>query len=218
MKNFLVIGMGRFGQHLSRKLTELGNDVMIVDQNEEIINRMSGEVSLAKIADCKNEEVLKSLSVNSFDMCFVCIGSDFQSSLEVTSLLKDLGAKTVISKASTKIQEKFLLRNGADAVVYPEKDLAYKLAVQYSGRNLYDYYKLSEHIAVYETAVPKAWVGKTIPELDIRRVHGVNILAVRADGDLQLVTMTHRFADTDHVLVLGDDDSIRTLTKKTERS
>lgn len=215
MKNFLVIGMGRFGQHLSRKLTELGNDVMIVDQNEEIIQRMSGEVALAKIADCKNEEVLKTLSVNSFDMCFVCIGSDFQSSLEVTSLLKDLGAKMVISKASTKIQEKFLLRNGADAVVYPEKDLAYKLAVQYSGRNVYDYYKLSEHIAVYEIAVPKAWVGKTIPELDVRRVHGLNVLAVRIENDLRLADMTRPFADTDHILVLGDDENVRALTKKT---
>ena len=215
MKNFLVIGMGRFGQHLSRKLTELGNDVMIVDQNEELINQMSGEVALAKIADCKNEEVLKSLSVNSFDMCFVCIGSDFQSSLEITSLLKDLGAKTVISKASTKIQEKFLLRNGADAVVYPEKDLAYKLAVQYSARNVYDYYKLSEHIAVYETAVPKAWIGKTLPELDVRRIHGLNVLAVRDGHDLQLADMTRPFTETDHVLVLGDNDDIRALTKKT---
>ena len=215
MKNFLVIGMGRFGQHLSRKLTELGNDVMIVDQDEEIINRMSGEVALAKIADCKNEEVLKSLSVNSFDMCFVCIGSDFQSSLEITSLLKDLGAKTVISKAGTKIQEKFLLRNGADAVVYPEKDLAHKLAVQYSGRNVFDYYKLSEDIAVYETAVPKAWHGKTLPEIDARRVHGINVLAVRAEGELRLADPSHRFTETDHVLVLGADDSIRALTKKT---
>ncbi len=215
MKNFLVIGMGRFGQHLSRKLTELGNDVMIVDENEELVNRLAGEVALAKVADCKNEEVLKSLSVSSFDMCFVCIGSDFQSSLEITSLLKDLGAKTVVSKASTKIQEKFLLRNGADAVVYPEKDLAYKLAVQYSGRNVYDYYKLSDEIAVYETAVPKAWVGKTIPEIDVRRVHGLNILAVRVGTDLQLADMTHRFAETDHVLVLGNDDDIRALTKRT---
>lgn len=215
MKNFLVIGMGRFGQHLSRKLTELGNDVMIVDQNEELINQMSGEVALAKIADCKNEEVLKSLSVNSFDMCFVCIGSDFQSSLEITSLLKDLGAKTVISKAGTKIQEKFLLRNGADAVVYPEKDLAYKLAVQYSARNVYDYYKLSDQIAVYETAVPKAWIGKTLPELDVRRVHGLNVLAVRDGHDLQLADMTRPFTETDHVLVLGDNDNIRALTKKT---
>lgn len=215
MKNFLVIGMGRFGQHLSRKLTELGNDVMIVDENEEIINSMASEVALAKIADCKNEEVLKSLSVEEFDMCFVCIGSDFQSSLEVTSLLKDLGAKTVISKASTKIQEKFLLRNGADAVVYPEKDLAYKLAVQYSGRNVYDYYKLSDQIAVYETAVPKTWIGKTLPEIDVRRVHGINVLAVRVGSDLRLADLQHRFAETDHVLVLGTDEQIRTLTKKT---
>ncbi len=215
MKNFLVIGMGRFGQHLSQKLTELGNDVMIVDENEEIINRLAPSVALAKVADCKNEDVLKSLSVNSFDMCFVCIGSDFQSSLEITSLLKDLGAKTVISKASTKIQEKFLLRNGADAVVYPEKDLAYKLAVQYSGRNVYDYYKLSDTIAVYETAVPKAWIGKTLPEIDVRRVHGINVLAVRVGNDLRIADTTHRFADEDHVLVLGADAQIRALTKRT---
>ncbi len=213
MKNFLVIGMGRFGQHLSQKLTELGNDVMIIDENEEIINRLAPNVALAKVADCKNEDVLKSLSVNSFDMCFVCIGSDFQSSLEITSLLKDLGAKTVVSKASTKIQEKFLLRNGADTVVYPEKDLAYKLAVQYSGRNVYDYYKLSDNIAVYEVAVPKTWLGKTLPELDVRRVHGVNVLAVRTDNDLRLAEPTHRFAENDHVLVLGNDKAIKTLTK-----
>ena len=196
-----------------QKLTELGNDVMIVDENEEIINRLAPNVALAKVADCKNEDVLKSLSVNSFDMCFVCIGSDFQSSLEITSLLKDFGAKVVISKASTKIQEKFLLRNGADAVVYPEKDLAYKLAVQYSGRNLYDYYKLSDTIAVYEVAVPKSWVGKTLPELDVRRVHGVNVLAVRVASELHLADPAHRFATDDHVLVLGGDKAIKALTK-----
>lgn len=215
MKNFLVIGLGRFGQHLSRKLTELGNDVMVVDEDEDIINALAPEVAAAKVADCKKEEVLKSLSVNSFDMCFVCIGSDFQSSLEVTSLLKDLGAKTVISKASTKIQEKFLLRNGADAVVYPEKDLAYKLAVQYSGRNVYDYYKFSEKIAVYETAVPKTWMGKTLPEIDARRVHGVNVLAVRVGPELKIADLEHRFEQGDHVLVLGADDDIRALTKRT---
>jgi trk system potassium uptake protein TrkA len=198
---------------LSQKLTELGNDVMIVDESEEIINRMASNVALAKVADCKNEEVLKSLSVGSFDMCFVCIGSDFQSSLEITSLLKDLGAKTVISKASTKIQEKFLLRNGADAVVYPEKDLAYKLAVQYSGRNVYDYYKLSDSIAVYEVAVPKTWIGKTLPEIDVRRVHGVNVLAVRSGTELQIADPQHRFDAEDHVLVLGGDKEIRSLTK-----
>ena len=213
MKNFLVIGMGRFGQHLSQKLTELGNDVMIVDESEEIINRLAGNVALAKVADCKNEEVLKSLSVTAFDMCFVCIGSDFQSSLEITSLLKDLGAKVVISKASTKIQEKFLLRNGADAVVYPEKDLAYKLAVQYSGRNVYDYYKLSDTIAVYEVAIPKNWVGKTLPELDVRRVYGINVLAIRDGNDLKIADPAHRFDADDHVLVLGGEKEIKLLTK-----
>ena len=214
MKNFLIIGMGRFGQHLAKKFTELGNDVMIVDQNEDLVNSLASTVTAAQIADCKNEEVLKSLSVNSFDMCFVCIGNDFQSSLEITSLLKDFGAKTVVSKASTKIQEKFLLRNGADAVVYPEKDLAYKLAVQYSGRHVYDYYKLSDSIAIYEVAVPKTWIGKTVAEIDVRRVHGLNIVAVRHDNQLQLTDLKRPFESDDHVLVLGNDSDVRELTKQ----
>ena len=174
MKNFLVIGLGRFGEHLSRRLAELGNDVMVVDENEEVISRIAGAVTCAQIGDCKNEEVLRSLSVNGFDICFVCIGSDFQSSLEITSLLKEMGARRVISKASTRIQEKFLLRNGADAVIFPEKDLAYKLAVQYSGHNIFDYHQISDNIAVYEVAVVRSWIGKSIREVDVRKAHNIN--------------------------------------------
>ncbi len=215
MKNFLVIGIGRFGEHLSRRLAELGNDVMIVDENEEVISRLAGTVTCAQVGDCKNEDVLRSLSVNSFDICFVCIGSDFQSSLEITSLLKEMGARCVISKASTRIQEKFLLRNGADAVVYPEKDLAYKLAVQYSGHNIFDYYQLSNDIAVYETAVPRNWIGKSIREIDVRKAYDVNVLAVKRQGSVHLARPDLAFAEEDHLLVLGASENIDRLTKNT---
>lgn len=214
MKNFLVIGLGRFGEHLSRRLSELGNDVMVVDTNEETINRLAGVVTCAQVADCKNEAVLKSLSVGSYDTCFVCIGSDFQSSLEITSLLKELGAKHVVSKASTRIQEKFLLRNGADEVVYPEKDLAYKLAVQYSGHNIFDYYQLSAELAVFETAVPKNWVGKSIVELDIRKSHGVNVLAVKRGEETRLAGPDLMFAEEDHLLILGKNTDMNRFSKK----
>lgn len=214
-KSFLVIGMGRFGEHLSRGLAELGNDVMIVDQNEEIINRLVGEVTCAQVGDCKNEETLRSLSVNGFDMCFVCIGSDFQSSLQITSLLKEMGARRVISKAGTRIQEKFLLRNGADEVVYPEKDLAYKLAVQYSGHNIFDYYRLSGKFAVFEIAVPRNWIGKSIMEIDVRKKHNVNILAVKRDGGMNLAGPDLSFLKGDHLLILGTSENINKLTRDT---
>ena len=215
MKNFLVIGLGRFGEHLSRRLAELGNDVMVVDENEEVISRIAGAVTCAQIGDCKNEEVLRSLSVNGFDICFVCIGSDFQSSLEITSLLKEMGARRVISKASTRIQEKFLLRNGADAVIFPEKDLAYKLAVQYSGHNIFDYHQISNNIAVYEVAVVRSWIGKSIREVDVRKAYNINILAIKREGAVLLAGPDIIFAEDDHLLVLGDGENIGRLTKNT---
>ena len=215
MKNFLVIGLGRFGEHLSRRLAELGNDVMVVDENEEVISRIAGAVTCAQIGDCKNEEVLRSLSVNGFDICFVCIGSDFQSSLEITSLLKEMGARRVISKASTRIQEKFLLRNGADAVIFPEKDLAYKLAVQYSGHNIFDYHQISDNIAVYEVAVVRSWIGKSIREVDVRKAYNINILAIKREGAVLLAGPDIIFAEDDHLLVLGDGENIGRLTKNT---
>ncbi len=213
MKNFLVIGMGRFGQHLSQKLAELGNDVMIVDKSEEAVNRLIDVVTCAQVADCKNEDVLKSLSVNSFDMCIVCIGNDFQSSLEITSLLKDLGAKMVVSKASTKIQEKFLLRNGADVVVDPEKDLAHKLAVQYSARNVFDYYRLSNDIAIYETSVPRTWMNKSLKEIDVRKIHGINVLATKKNGQVKLADVDYKFGMDDHVLIMGNVNNIEKFTR-----
>ena len=131
MKSFLIIGMGRFGSHLCRNLAELGNEIMIVDENEELLEPLLPYVTSAKIGDCTKEDVLKSLGVNNFDKCFVCIGTNFQSSLEITSLLKELGAKYVISKATRDVHAKFLLRNGADEIVYPDRDIAEKCAVQY---------------------------------------------------------------------------------------
>ena len=124
MKSILVIGMGRFGTYLAMKLTELGNQVMIADKDEDKINRLSHHFTDAIIGDCSREEVLEEIGVNNFDICFVTMGESFQSSLEVTSLLKDMGAKYVVTKSCSEIQSKFLLRNGADEVVYPERDLA----------------------------------------------------------------------------------------------
>ena len=128
MKSILIIGMGRFGNHLCKQLAELGNQIMIVDQEEEKLEAMLPYVISAKIGDCTNESVLKSLGISNFDICFICIGTNFQSSLEITSMVKELGAKWVVSKATRDIHARFLLRNGADEVVYPDRDLAEKIA------------------------------------------------------------------------------------------
>ena len=177
MKTVLIIGMGRFGQHLCRKMLKLNNEVMIVDRNEEAMEDLLPLVTNAKIGDCTNEEVLHSLGIGNFDLCFVCIGTNFQSSLEITSLLKEAGAKYVISKATRDIQAKFLLRNGADAVVYPEKDIAERIAVRYSADNVFDYIELDEEYSIYEIPPLREWIGKTIGEVDFRARLNSSIIA-----------------------------------------
>ena len=160
MKSVLIIGLGRFGHHLCRNMAELGNEVMIVDQREEVLEDLLPIVTSAKIGDCTNEEVLRSLGVANFDLCFVCIGTNFQSSLEITSLVKEMGARCVISKANRDIHAKFLLKNGADEVIYPDRDIAEKLAVRHSANHVFDYIELTDEYSIYEIPPLTEWLGK----------------------------------------------------------
>ena len=153
MKTVLIIGIGHFGSHLAERFSELGNEVMIVDRSEQQMKRLVPYVTSAQIGDCTDEEVLKSLGIKNFDVCFVCIGDNFQSSLEVTSMLKELGAALVISKANDEVHAKFLLRNGADNVVYPERDMAMRIAARYTANNVVDYIGLSDDVSIYEIPV-----------------------------------------------------------------
>lgn len=169
MKNILIIGIGRLGRHLAEKLTELNNSVMIVDKDENIINELAPRFTGAMIGDCTKEGVLRSLGVNNFDICFVTISDNFQSSLEITSLLKELGAKYVVSKANRDLQAKFLLRNGADEVVYPERDIAEKLAIRHNAKNIFDFVEVTDDFAIFEIPILKKWTGKSISEIDVRK-------------------------------------------------
>ena len=174
MKSILIIGIGRFGQHLCENLCEIGNDVMVVDQDESRLEAVSSMVVDAKIGDCTNEDVLKSLGVSNFDVVFVCIGTNFQSSLECTSLVKELGAKKVVSKANRDIHAKFLLKNGADEVIYPDRDIALRTAVRFSSDNVFDYMELNDEFTVCEIAPIKEWVDKSLTELELPKKHGKN--------------------------------------------
>ena len=214
MKSILIIGMGRFGRHLCKNLSQLGNQVMIVDEKEENLEEMLPYVVSAKIGDCTNENVLKSLGISNFDLCFVCIGTNFQSSLEITSLVKELGGRHVVSKASRDIHAKFLLRNGADEVIYPDRDIAEKLAVRYSANHVFDYIELTEEYSIYEIPPLPEWTGKTIKELDIRNRYGIHILGTKANGKAKLMPgASYVICQEEHLMVIGKKEDVDRILK-----
>ena len=186
MKAILLIGLGRFGRHIAGKLSDLNHQVMAVDHDEERVNAALPFVTSAQIGDSTNEEFLSSLGIRNFDACIVTIGDNFQNSLETASLLKELGAKKVIARASRGVQEKFLLRNGADEVVYPEKQLAAWTAIRCTSEHILDYIELDKEYSIFELTVPDEWNGNTIIQLDIRKKYGINILGVREQGRLNM--------------------------------
>lgn len=215
MNSVLLIGMGKFGQTLGEKLLEMNAEVMIVDKDESKIDQLASKYTDALITNCMNEDNLRALDIPSFDACVVAIGDDFQSSLEITSLLKELGAKYVVSKATTEIQRKFLLRNGADEVVYPDYDIAEKLAVTLHSTKVYDYIELDEHNSVMEVSVPSHWAGKKLSAVNPRKNHGLNLLTVRKkSGVVSELTADYVFRNGDHMLVFGNTEKILAFTAK----
>lgn len=204
MKTVLLIGLGRFGKHIAMKMNELHHQVMAVDKNEERVEALLPYVTNAQIGDSTNEEFLKSLGVRNFDLCIVTIGSDFQSSLETTSLLKELGAKLVVSRASRDIHAKFLLRNGADEVLYPERQLASWAAIRYTSDHIADYVEIDKDYGIFEVEVPMNWYEKSIRELDIRNRYNVNILGIRRDGKISMnIAPDTQLQQDDMIMVLG---------------
>lgn len=213
-KTILLIGLGRFGLHIAKKLHELGHEVMAVDVNEERINQVVPYVTDAQIGNSANEEFLKSLGINNFDLCIVTISDDFQSSLETTSLLKELGAKKVVSRAERDGQAKFLLRNGADEIVYPEKQLASWMAIKYSADHILDYIEIDNEHAIFEVSVPKDWIGKTIGEIDIRKKYGINILGIKDGKKLNVNVIPSQILSLElSLLVMGDYKKLKKCFK-----
>lgn len=211
MKSVLLIGLGRFGRHIAMKLNELHHQVMAIDKVEKRVNLVLPYVTNAQIGDATDEDFLKSLGVNDFDVCIVAIGDDFQSSLETTSLLKELGAQMVVSRAARDVHAKFLLRNGADEIVYPEQQLAVWTAIRYTADHILDYMELDDDgHAIFELSIPDKWVEKTVGEVDVRKNHGVNIMAIKRSGRMILnITPQTRFTSQDTILVIGNAKDIQ---------
>ncbi len=213
MKNVLVIGIGMFGYFAARKYAEEGLEVMAVDISEEAVNKVMEYVTSVQIGDCTNAKVLESIGVDNFDICLVAVSSNFQASLEITSLVKEMGAPYVISVANREIQEKFLLKNGADAVVYPNREIANQIAVRTStDSKIFDSIELSSEYSIYEVTVPEEWVGKSILQLNIRRKYRLNILGTKVNDLLiPMPDADYQFSRGEHIMLLGTKKDISKL-------
>ena len=205
MKSILLIGLNSFGTLIAKQLYDLGHQVMAVDRNESRVNALLPIVTDAQIGDSTNEAFLRSLGIPGYDVCIVTIGGDFQSSLETTALLKELGGRMVVSRADRDVQAKFLLRNGADEVIMPEKQAAEWAAIRYASNHILDYIRLDDDHAIYEVTVPSEWIGKTIGQIDIRKRFGITIMAVKKNGRMILsVTPETMLKKGITMLVLGE--------------
>lgn len=204
MKSFLIIGMGNFGHYLCQELLKYNCEIMIIDDKEERLEDMLPFVASAKVGDCTNPEVILSLGIKNFDACFVCVGDNFQNSLEITSLVKELGAKLVVSRAVRDLHAKFLLRNGADRVIHPERDIAERIAKSYVNSSIYDYIELDKNYSIYEITPFKECIGKTIIESAFRRKYNANIIGVKINGNsMEMANPEYVFNKDDHIVVVA---------------
>ena len=213
MKSFLIIGMGSLGHHLCNELSKNGCEIMVADINAETMEDIMPMVVSARVCDCTKLDVLKTLGVEEFDACFVCIEDFFQACLEITDLLKDLGAKKVYSVANRDVEEKFLLRNGADRVIYPERDVASRIAGLESAENIFDCINISAEYSIFEIEPLDKWIGKTVMDLDFRNRYELNIIAVKKDGKVMPIRPDYMFTKEEHLLVLGHKKDVRRVLK-----
>lgn len=213
-RSFLIVGLGRFGKHMAKSLTRQNNEVLAIDIDEDRVNAALKYVTDAQIGDATDPQFIEELGVNNFDVCIVAIGDNFQSSLESTCLLKEMGAKYVFARANRDIHKKFLLRNGADEVIYAERDTAERFAMRFGLEGITDYFKLNDEYAIYEVSVPESWIGKTIIEKNVRQKYNINVLAVK-NGDIfdALPGPDHVFRGDENLLVLGNRESIKKMMK-----
>ena len=215
MRSLLIIGLGRFGRHLTMSFAKMENDIMVIDKDESVVNKLAPYVSSAQIGDCTDEVVLRDIGVTNFDVCFVCISNDLESSLVITTLLKDLGAKKIVTKVNQDIHVKFLLQNGADDVIYPERDMANRTALKYSAKDAIDYIELDDNYGIFEIATPKKWVGHTLAEVNVRKKYNVNIIAYKFQSKITpLYREEYTFKEHDHLIVAGSRKGFIDLVKR----
>lgn len=212
MKSFLVIGAGKFGHFLCKDLYSIGCDILIADESEEKMSDLLEYASASRIGDCTKRNVLATFGVEAFDAAIVCLPEDFQDSLQIVDLLKELNCPKVIAVASTEVQAKFLRKNGADRIIFPEKDLSRRLAITASSDSIFDYFNISGDCSMYEISVPSKWNGKSILEIDVRKRYGINVVAVKSpDGKVVMAGPGYVFNHNDHILVVAESGAINKI-------
>ena len=213
MKSILMIGLGRFGRHMAEKFIENGHEILAIDIDEERADDAVGLVQKIQIGDATEERFMETLGVRNFDLAVIAIGENFQTVLEVTVLLKDLGCKFIVARATRDVHKKLLLRNGADYVVYAEREVAERLAIKFGADNIFDYVELTPEIGIYEIAMPKKWNGKSMVELSVRTNYHVSVLATKKDGKIfPLPHPTHIFEEEESIMVMGTMEDIKKIT------
>lgn len=214
MKSYIVIGLGRFGSQAAKRLYELGCEVLAIDRNSELVQPISNQVTQAVVADARDKEVLRALGAKDFACAIVAIGGDLADSVLATMNLKELGVPYIVCKASDETHRQVLLKLGADRVVIPEQEQADRLAKNLSSPNVLDYIELSEEYGIIEIPAPKAWVGKSLKELNVRAKLGVNIIAVKKGSHINVSPAAdYRIEAEDVMVVLGDTAALDAVQK-----
>ncbi len=215
MKSILLIGLGRFGLQLAKTLSLYNHEILAVDCDEQKVNEALSYTSNAEIGQITNEAYIKSLGAGNFDMCVVAVGNSFQVSLEATALLKEAGAKRIISRADSDAHAKLLTLIGADEIIYPEKDMAVRLAAKLGSNAIADYFKITTNHCVAEINVPLKWVGKSLKEIGVRQHYNVNVLAIKEKDSDELKSLPgpeYRFSLGESVFVFGEESDINRLS------
>lgn len=216
MKSYIIIGIGRFGYNLAVTLNRIGNEVLVIDKDEEAIQKISDDVTHCVVGDAEDESVLKSIGVRNFDCAIVAFSSDIQSSVLITLMLKELGVPFVVAKAKSEIHKRVLEKVGADKIVFPERDMGVKFAQSLSSANIMDYIEVSDAYSIMETKMPEKWVGKSLKSLDIRNKYSINVLAIK-DGKTGTIDISPNPDDLmqegDIAIVIGNTDDLNRALK-----
>lgn len=214
MKSFVVIGLGRFGSEAARSLCRQGCEVLAMDVSNELVQQISDDVTQAVVGDARDKEVLRALDAKSFDCGIIAIGDSLGDSVLATMNLKELGVPYIVCKAHDETHKEVLKKLGADRVVIPEKENAARLAKSLGSTNVLDYIELSEDYGIIETPAPAQWDGKSLIELNVRAKLGVNILAIKRDGDITVSPAAdHRILRGDVLVVLGNTTALKAVQK-----
>ena len=215
MKSCLVVGLGRFGFAVACELCKLGVDVLGLDEREDVVNRASNYITHVVAGDAKDEAVLRAIGVRNFDCAVVAIASDVESSVMITILLKEMGIKTIVAKASGEMHAKILRKVGADTAVFPEDAMGRRLAQKLASQNVLDFIELSDEYSIVEINAPSAWYGKSIKQLDVRAQFGINILAIRDRTDYENINISpsahYVINDGDILVIVGANEDIEKI-------